>query len=91
MGNKVGMGMKMGKIEIDDRGRITLPVEIREKLFLKSGEKLTINVNSDNTITIKKKPSKELIFDKLVGCIKTALDDEKPTPESIKGIWKMNQ
>jgi len=80
----------MGKIEIDDRGRITLPVKIREKLFLKSGEKLTINVNSDNTITIRKTPSKELIFDKLVGCIKTALDEEKPTPESIKRIWKMN-
>jgi len=89
MGNKVGMGDKMGKTEIDDRGRITLPAEIREKLLLKSGDKLTIKVNSDNLITIQKKPSKELIFEKLVGCIKIP-SEIKPTPELIKGIWKKN-
>ncbi len=89
MGNKVGIGDKLGTFEIDDTGRITFPVEIREKLPLKSGDKLTIKVNSDNLITIQKKPSKELIFEKLVGCIKIP-SGIKPTPELIKGIWKKN-
>lgn len=36
------------------------------------------------------RPTKEQIFDKLVGCIKIP-SEEKPTPELIKGIWKENQ
>ena len=80
----------MGKIEIDDRGRITLPSEIRKRLQLRPGEKLIIKTNSDNIITLQKHPSKKSIFKDLVGCIKTPTD-KKPTPESIKGIWKQNQ
>ena len=78
----------MGKIEIDDRGRLTLPAKIRDSLNIKPGDSLNIKINQDNTITLQKKPTKEEIFDKLVGCIKTP-SDEKATPESIKGIWKM--
>ena len=81
------MGDNMGRIEIDERGRITLPAKIRDKLLIKSGDKLIIKVNSDNTIVLKKKPSKKVIFEKLVGCIDNPLEEEI-TPESIKGIWK---
>ncbi|MHA1107331.1 MAG: AbrB/MazE/SpoVT family DNA-binding domain-containing protein [Promethearchaeota archaeon] len=79
----------MGKVEIDDRGRLTLPSKIREKLLIKSGDKLLIKVNMDNSITIKKSPTKEEIFKELVGCITTPLE-EKITPEMIKSIWKQN-
>jgi AbrB family looped-hinge helix DNA binding protein len=84
------MGEHMGKIEIDERGRVTLPAKIREKLLIKPGDKFTIKVNSDNAILLKKSPSKNVIFKELVGCIKTP-SEEKPTPESIKRIWKTNQ
>ena len=80
----------MGKIEIDDRGRLTLPAKLRDSLNIKPGDRLTIKINQDNTITLQKKPSKEEIFEKLVGCIKTP-SEKKPTPESIKKIWKMQQ
>jgi len=83
------MGDYMGKVEIDDRGRLTLPSKIREKLLIKSGDKLLIKVNMDNSITIKKSPTKEEIFKELVGCITTPLE-EKITPEMIKSIWKQN-
>ena len=86
----MGMGNYMGKVEIDDRGRLTLPSKIREKLLIKSGDKLSIKVNVDNSITIKKSPTKEQIFKDLVGCITTPLE-EKVTPEMIKSIWKQNQ
>jgi AbrB family looped-hinge helix DNA binding protein len=79
----------MGKVEIDDRGRLTLPSKIREKLLIKSGDKLSIKVNMDNSITIKKSPAKDEIFHVLVGCITTPID-EKVTPEMIKSIWKQN-
>ena len=90
MGSRVGMGEKMGKVEIDDRGRLTLPAKIRDKLFIRAGDKLTIKVDSSNKITLQKSPSKETIFNKLVGCIKIPTD-EKITPETIKKIWKTNQ
>ena len=89
MGDYMGMGEYMGKVEIDDRGRLTLPSKIREKLLIKSGDKLSIKVNVDNSITIKKSPTKEQIFKDLVGCITTPLE-EKVTPEMIKSIWKTN-
>ncbi len=79
----------MGKIEIDDRGRLTLPSKIREKLLIKPGDKLSIKVNGDNSITIKKSPTKGQIFKELVGCITTPIE-EKVTPEMIKSIWKQN-
>ncbi len=85
----MGMGDYMGKVEIDDRGRLTLPSKIREKLLIKSGDKLSIKVNTDNSITIKKSPTKDQIFKDLVGCITTPTE-EKVTPEMIKSIWKQN-
>ena len=89
MGGYMGIGGYMGKVEIDDRGRLTLPSKIREKLLIKSGDKLSIMVNVDNSITIKKNPTKEQIFKDLVGCITTPIE-EKVTPEMIKSIWKQN-
>ncbi|KKM17227.1 hypothetical protein LCGC14_1677900 [marine sediment metagenome] len=80
----------MGKIEIDDRGRLTLPSKIRDSLNIKPGDRLTIKVNQENMIILQKNPSKKEIFEKLVGCIKTP-SKEKTTPESIKGIWKIQQ
>ena len=80
----------MGNVELDDRGRLTIPVKIRESLHIKPGDKLTIKVNKDNTIILQKKPSKKEILKELVGCIKTP-SKEKPTPESIKDIWKMKE
>jgi len=89
MGVFMGMGDYVGKVEIDDRGRLTLPSKIREKLLIKSGDKLSIKVNTDNSITIRKSPTKVQIFKELVGCISTPLE-EKVTPEMIKSIWKQN-
>jgi len=90
MGSRVGMGEKVGKVEIDDRGRLTLPAKIRDKLFIRAGDKLTIKVESNSKITLQKSPTKETIFKELVGSIKIPTD-EKITPETIKKIWKTNQ
>ena len=46
------MGELMGKVEIDDYSRFTLPSKIKEKLLLKSRDKLSIRVNKDNSIRI---------------------------------------
>jgi AbrB family looped-hinge helix DNA binding protein len=87
MGNMVGMGEDCLMIEIDDRGRLTLPVQVREQLAIKSGDKLSISITSDMAIVLRKAPTREQVFTELVGCISTKTD-ETPTPEAIKGIWK---
>jgi len=87
MGNILGMGIIMGKIELDDRGRITIPANIREKLGLKSGDKISVRIESDKSITLRKAPSLNELEKELIGCI-TVPSSEKITVESIKGIWK---
>ena len=89
MGDIIGMGIIMGKIELDDRGRLTIPAGIREKLKLKPGDKLSIEIENDKILKLQKTPTKEEIFQNLIGCIKTPQD--KPiTIKEIKGIWKTN-
>ena len=90
MGHYMGMGENMGNVELDDRGRLTLPAKIRETLHINPGDKLNIKVDKDKKIILQKKINKEELFSDLVGCIKTPLE-ENPTPESIKKIWKTNQ
>ncbi len=87
MGIFLGMGIIMGKIELDDRGRITIPASIREKLALKSGDKLSLRIDPNNNITLRKTPSLNELEKELIGCI-TISSSEKITVESIKGIWK---
>jgi AbrB family looped-hinge helix DNA binding protein len=89
MGNLIGMGITMGKIELDDRGRITIPAHIREKLALKSGDKLSLRIDSDKSITLRKAPSLNELEKALIGSI-TVPSSEKITVESIKDIWKTN-
>ncbi len=49
------------EVQIDDKGRIVIPIEIRIKFKLKPGEKIQIVVQ-DNTILLKPKLStKEMI------------------------------
>ena len=90
VGNIIGMGIIMGKIELDDRGRITIPANIREKLALKSGDKLSLRIDSDNIITLRKAPSLDELEKELIGCI-TLPTSEKITVESIKDIWKTHK
>ncbi len=44
------------EVQLDDKGRITIPTDIRKQLNLKPGEKLFMNV-ANNAITIQPKIS----------------------------------
>ena len=49
------MGINMGKlVEIEERGRILIPKEIRKYLGLKAGEKLVF-IKSQNELVIRRK------------------------------------
>ena len=87
MGEIMGMGIRMGKVELDDRGRLTIPAALREKLNLKPGDKLSIEIDGDKGLKIQKTPTKEEIFQHLVGCIEIP-QKKQPSIQEIKGIWK---
>ena len=87
MGDIVGMGIRMGKVELDDRGRLTIPAGIREKLNLKPGDKLSIEIDDEKVLKIQKTPTKDELFQHLVGCIKIP-QKKQPSIQEIKGIWK---
>ena len=77
----------MVKVELDDRGRLTIPAAIREKLNLNPGDKFSIKIDDGNALKIQKTPTKEEIFENLVGCIKKPQKNQ-PSIQKIKGIWK---
>ncbi len=47
------VGVMSFEVRIDDRGRITLPKEVRERLNLKSGDRLLIKIRGDSIILVR--------------------------------------
>ncbi len=73
----------MGKyVELEDRGRILIPKNIRDDLNLKPGEKLLIEVEGEK-ITISPTVSKERFISELSGCVKNS----KINPLDVKKMW----
>jgi len=84
MGNIVGVGLTMGRIEIDERGRITIPKDVREKAGFHSGDRLHIKV-SKGQVTIGKEVDFETFVQELCGCIVVKGDLD---PLRLKEIWR---
>ncbi len=74
----------MGKSEMDERGRITIPKEIRDKAGLKSGDELWITVGKDK-VTIEEVVNLEKFIEELKGCITVQGDFD---PMQLKEIWR---
>lgn len=49
------------EVQIDDKGRIVIPIEIREKFNLKTGEKIQIFIEEEGIILKPKLSTEELI------------------------------
>ena len=78
------MGINMGTSELDGRGRVTIPKEIRDKAGLKSGDKLRLTVLKDK-VTIEKAVNLEKFVEELRGCITVKGDID---PLRLKEIWR---
>ncbi len=78
------MGIYMGKeIEIEDRGRILIPKELREELNLKPRQKLSVEIRGKE-IVLKPFANKSRFIFELKGCVKKS----KADPMKIKKIWE---
>lgn len=76
----------MGKSKIDERGRITLPLKLREALGLRPGQEVRIERN-ESGILLRHAITKEKFLEELEGCITEANQAEKISPLKLKEIW----
>jgi AbrB family looped-hinge helix DNA binding protein len=84
VGTNVGVGNYMGTEEIDERGRITIPKELREKTGLKPKARVRITARK-NGVNIEKAIDLSDFIDELKGCIMMKGDVD---PLRLKEIWR---
>lgn len=78
------MGNEMGTDEIDERGRVTIPKELREKTGLKPKARVRI-IAGKNGVKIEKTVDLSDFIAELRGCITVKGDVD---PMQLKEIWR---
>jgi len=81
----MGMGMTMGITLVDERGRITLPADLRESLSIAPGDEVLVE-RSGATIVVRHVMTKKELFSKLRGCITESNQAEKIDPMTLKKV-----
>jgi len=76
------MGFKMGQTLLDERGRVVIPKEIREKLDLKPNQSLIVEVRGKEVV-LKPVLDVENFIVELKGCVRRS----QIKPSGLKEIW----
>ncbi len=77
------MGWVMrGETEIDERGRIVIPSELREELKLRPEQKLKVEARG-HELVIRPLLDKQEFIEEMKGCV----SGSKVKPEELKQIW----
>ncbi len=74
----------MGKNVVDERGRITIPKELRDKAGFKPGDSVRITPTKDGVL-ITKAVDLNVFMEELRGCITVEGDLD---PLKLKEIWR---
>jgi AbrB family looped-hinge helix DNA binding protein len=82
------MGKTMGEITVDDKGRILIPKEIRDKLGLQPGSHARLKVEKGRLI-ITPPLSPEEFIKQMKGCIKKG--EPRIDPLKLKEMWEQPQ
>ena len=77
----------MGSSRIDDRGRVTLPQELRDELALAPGDVVTIEKAADGVVLRRVRSKKEL-WQKLQGVITAKNAVAKLDPMELKRLFR---
>lgn len=72
-----------GTTKMEERGRVTIPVEIREKLHLRPGQQFLVK-ERQGEIVLQPMIDKEEFSKALKGCVKGS----KIKPLEVKKIWE---
>ena len=78
------MEIKMAKVILEKQGRILIPKKIREKMGLRGGEGINLQIEGDKSVL---KPLKSVVdfISELKGCVK----ESKIDLLELKKIWMM--
>jgi len=87
MGDTVGMGIQVGTTRIDDRGRVTLPQELRDELALAPGDVVTVEKAADGVVLRRVRSKKEL-WQRLRGVITAKTAVGKLDPMELKRLFR---
>lgn len=74
---------------VDEKGRVTIPLAIRESLQIDPGEEVAVELEDDR-IVIRPRISRDELVEQLGGCINEVAraDDAEPTdPLDLKDDW----
>ena len=77
--------MSVEEVNVDDKGRVLIPKEVRDKVGLKAGGRARLKVENERIIIMPPIPPEEFI-EEMEGCIK----EGTPTidPLKLKKIWE---
>jgi len=71
----------MVKTTIEERGRILIPKEIRDRLDLRGGEVVQVEADGDRIVITRQKNTED--FEELKGCV----EESEIDPLDVKNIW----
>ena len=84
-GNDIGGKMSTEEVTVDDKGRVLIPKEIRDKIGLRAGGKARLKIEKENIIIMPPISPEEFIKE-MEGCIREgtpAID-----PLKLKKMWE---
>lgn len=76
----------MSDIIVDDKGRITIPENMRKKMQIRKGSKVKVSLKQDHTLAISAVDPKQFI-EKMEGFIKKGSKVQRTDPLKLKEIW----
>ena len=69
--------------ELDERGRILIPSDLREELRLRADQKFSIEALGDKKLVIQPLLDPEEFISEMKGCV----SGSRVKPETLKEIW----
>ncbi len=72
---------------VDDRGRILIPKELRERFHLTPGSRVIVEAG-DGDVRIKHQLTRKEALDRLAGLMERRSDADPMDPLDLKKIWE---
>ena len=83
----MGMGIQMGITRVDERGRVTLPQELRNELALSPGDPVFLE-KTEGGVLVRRVRSKKEVFGKLRGIVTARNAVGKVDPMELKRVLR---
>ncbi len=74
----------MKTITISSKNQIVIPSAVRQRLAVKSGDKLIVERLNDTEVVLKKEPS----YHDLIGTLTTSTEDPTKRIRNMRDSWK---